>query len=127
MAELDYGYDLAGNMMNASDLWSGGKFPKGKAISYEDYVKIWKSKHGHSRTGALAAYRRLHGDPNFNKRIISQPQITRMRGTSSQVEKLQQELLECREELAIALTENDKLKSLLEQQKARFINYNMNA
>lgn len=121
MSELDYGYNLAGNLMNAY----GGKFAKGKAISYEDYVKIWKSKHNQSRRGALAAYRRLHGEPNFNRRskdrrIISQPQITRTRGTISHVQKLEQELLECKEELALALAENDRVKELYNNLKSKF-------
>jgi hypothetical protein len=44
-----------------------GGFAKGQPLTYEQYLAVWKGRHGSSR-GALAAYRRLHSNKSKAKK-----------------------------------------------------------
>lgn len=124
MSELDYGYDYAGYLMNNS---YGGRFAKGKPISYEYYVQLWKGKHGGSKKGALAAYRKLHGNPTFKRRTKRQSKVTTKKAstksqeTQLKVEKLEEEIEFYKEEIESLIRQNEVIKNMYEELKRRFI------
>jgi hypothetical protein len=48
----------------------GGKFTKGKKLSYKDYLKMWKSRHKSSK-GAKEAFKKLRSKKTTTKKTTT--------------------------------------------------------
>src|SRR5690606_29467344 len=60
-------------------LFMGGKFAKGKKLSYKNYLKMWKARHNGSAKGAKAAYEKLHKRKAAPKKKAPKKKATKKR------------------------------------------------